>query len=91
MISISFNSFYVFNGFLINMVAIFVRSAKLVTLGANIIKVFWNNGYEVILLAHDVTNKISSSDKNYIVDVIMWPKFGNSVISMREVTISSIS
>ena len=26
----------------------------------------------------------------YIVDVVMWPKFGNSSISMREVTITTI-
>ena len=28
--------------------------------------------------------------KNYIVDVFMWPKFGNSSISMRKVNIISI-
>ena len=38
---------------------------------------------------HDVTNKILSSDSNYIVDVAMWPKFGNPSISMREVIIAS--
>ena len=27
---------------------------------------------------------------NYIVDVVMWPKFGNSSISMREVMITTI-
>ena len=39
---------------------------------------------------HDITNKILSRDSNYIVDVVMWPKFGNSSISMREVIIISI-
>ena len=34
--------------------------------------------------------KILSGDSNYIVEVIMWPKFGNSSISMREVIITSI-
>ena len=29
-------------------------------------------------------------DSNYIVDVAMWPKFGNSNISIREVIITSI-
>ena len=59
---------------LINMVAIFMMSSKLDTLGLLKIKLFWNKGYEVIISVHDVTNKILSSDSNYIVDVVMWPK-----------------
>ena len=35
-------------------------------------------GYDVIVLVHDVTNKILLCDSNYIVDVVLWPKFGNS-------------
>ena len=27
----------------------------------------------------DITKKILSCDSNYIVDVVMWPKFGNSL------------
>ena len=38
----------------------------------------------------DVTNKILSRDSNYIVDAVMWRKFGNSGISMGEVIITSI-
>ena len=38
----------------------------------------------------DVTNKILSHDSNYIVDAVMWPKFGNSSISMRKVILTSI-
>ena len=38
----------------------------------------------------DVINKILSRGSNYIVDVFMWPKFGNSSISMREVITTSI-
>ena len=72
------------------MVAILMMSAKLATLGLLKIKVFWNKGYDVIISVHDVTNKILSRDSNYIVDVVMWPKFGNSSISMREVIITSI-
>ena len=45
--------------------------------------VFWNKGY-------DVTNKILSRDSNYIADVVIRPKFGNSNISIREVTVVSI-
>ena len=38
------------------------------------IKVFWNKGYDAIVYVYDVTNQILSSDSNYIVDVVMWPK-----------------
>ena len=53
-------------------------------------KVFWNKGYDVIILDHDVTNKILLHDSNYIVDVVIWPKFGCSSVSTREVIITSI-
>ena len=65
-------------------------SAKLATLSLVKIKIFWNKGYDMITLVCDVTNKILSHDSNYIVDVAMWPKFGNSTTSMREVIITSI-
>ena len=58
------------------MVAILITSAKLATLGLLKIKVFWN--------------KTLSCDSNYIADLAIWPKFGNSSISMREVIIISI-
>ena len=67
-----------------------MMSAKMATLGLLKIKVFWNKGYDVIISVHDVTNKILSRDSNYIVDVVMWPKFGNSSISMREVITTTI-
>ena len=67
-----------------------MMSAKMATPGLLKITVFWNKGYDVIISVHDVTNKILSSDSNYIIDVVMWPKFGNSSISMREVIITSI-
>ena len=51
---------------------------------------FWNKGYDIIILARDVTSKILSGYLSYIVDMAMWPKFGNSSISMREVIIISI-
>ena len=54
------------------------------------IKIFWKKSYDVIINVYDVTNKILSSDSNYIVDAVMWPKFGNHSISMREVIIISI-
>ena len=49
-----------------------------------------NKGYDVIISVDDVTNKILSRDSNYIVDVLMWPKFGNCSISMKEVITISI-
>ena len=65
-------------------------SAKIATPGLLKIKVFWNKGYDVILYVHDVTNKILWHDSNYIVDVVMWPRFGHSSISTREVIKISI-
>ena len=64
-------------------------SAKMAAPALLKIKVFWNKGYYVIYSVYDVTNKILSHDSNYIMDVVMWPKFGNSSISMREVIITS--
>ena len=60
------------------------------TLGLLKIKIFWNKGYDVIISVHDVTNKILSLDSYYIVDMVKWPKFDNSSISMREVILTSI-
>ena len=54
------------------------------------ITVFWDKGYDVIISVNDVTNKILWRDSNYIVDLFMWPKFGNSIIYMREVITTSI-
>ena len=49
--------------------------------------VFWNKDYDVIICIHDVVNKILSRESNYIVAVVMWPNFGNSSISVKEVII----
>ena len=57
-----------------------MMSAKMTTSDLLKIKVFWNKGYDVIIYVHDVTNKIISRDSNYIVDVVMWPKFDNSIL-----------
>ena len=65
-------------------------SAKIATPVLLKIKVFWNKRYDVKTPANDVNNKILSPDSNFIVDVFMWPKFGNSSISMREVITTSI-
>ena len=71
-----------------NMVTILIMSAKMATPGLLKIKIFWNKGYDVIVSVHEVFNKILSCDSNYIADV-MWPKFGNSNVSMRDVIIAS--
>ena len=67
------------------MAAILMRSWKLATQGVLKIKAFWSKGFDVTISANDVTNKIFLRDSNYIVDVVMLPKFGNSSISMKEV------
>ena len=54
------------------------------------IAVFWKKGYHIIVPVDDVTNKILSRDSNYAVYVFMWPKLGNSSISMREIITTSI-
>ena len=54
------------------------------------IKTFWKKAYDVIISAHDVTNTILSGNSNYNVNVVMWQKFGNSTISLREVILTSI-
>ena len=75
---------------LINMVTILMMSAKMATPGLLKTRVFWKKGYGVIICVHDVTNTFLSGDSNYIIDVAMWPKFGNCSISMRKVIVTSI-
>ena len=72
------------------MVTILMMSAKMAIQGFLKIKVFWNKDYDVIISFCDVTKKTLSRVSNYIVNVVMWPKFGNSSTSMREVIITSI-
>ena len=67
-----------------------MMSGKLVTLGVHKIKLFWRKSRDVKIYVHDISNKILSRNSNYVVDVVMWQKFSNSTISMREVIITSI-
>ena len=67
-----------------------MMSAKMANSGLVKIMAFWNKGSDAIIPVNDVTSKVLSRDSNYIVDVFMWPKFGNSSISMREVITTSI-
>ena len=72
------------------MVKILMMLAKIATPGLLKIKIFWTKAYDVIVSAHDVTSTILSRDSNYVLNVVMWSKFGNSNISVREVIITSI-
>ena len=69
---------------------ILMMPAKMATLGLLKIKVFWNKVYDVIISVYGVTNKISLGESNYIINSIIWQKFGNSSTSMREVIFTSI-
>ena len=64
--------------------------AKVGTPGLLKMKILWNKRCDAIIIDYDVKNKMLSPDSSYIVDVVMWPKFGNSKISIREVIITSI-
>ena len=72
------------------MVTTFMISPKTATEGLLKKKIFWNKSYGVIASVQDVTNKILSGESIYIVDVIVWPLFDNSRISITEVITTSI-
>ena len=72
------------------MVEILTLSVKVTTPGIFKVAKFLNKSYDVIIFAYGVTNKILLLNSNYMVDVIMWPKFFNSGISKREVIKASI-
>ena len=76
--------------FIKNMVKILIMSAKMAAPALLKIKIFWNKGYYVKDSFYDVSDKILSLDSNQIMDVVMWPKFGNSSTCVREVIITSI-
>ena len=60
------------------------------------IKVFWNEGYDAITFTHGFAYKILLNNSNYIVDVAIWPTFGNFSVTeevredVREVIINSV-
>ena len=74
-----------------NLVMILMMSEKMATPGLLKTMVFLNKDYDVIINVNDLAKKILSNDSNYILYLFMWPKFGNSIISMREVITTSIS
>ena len=67
-----------------------MMSAKLATLDILEINAFWKKVLDVVISVHYVTNIILLRNSNYIVDVVIRPKFGNCGISMTEVIIISI-
>ena len=67
-----------------------MMSAKMAMPGLHKITVFLNKGYDVTISVNDVIKKFLSRGSNYIVDLFMWPKFGNSGISMTEIITTSI-
>ena len=85
----SFNFSWVFRCFCNKPGYNLMMSAKMATSDLLKITEFWNNDCDVIISVNDVTNKISWHNSNYIVDVLMWPKFGNSSISMKKVITTS--
>ena len=72
------------------MVIILMTSAKMATLGLLKIEVFRNKGCDVIISVYDIINKNLSRESNFIVDLVMLPKFGNFRTTMREVIITSL-
>ena len=72
------------------MVKILMMAAKMATPVLLNIKVFLNKGYYIIYTVYDATNKILLHDSNYVMDLVMWPKFGSSSICIREVIQISI-
>ena len=69
-----------------------MMSAKMATPALLKIKVlFWNKSYDVMIYLSDIIDKfLKILFYHYIVDVVMWSKFGNWRISIREVIIISI-
>ena len=63
-------------------------SAKIASLVPLKIKVFLIKDYSVIIFVYELINKNVSRDSNHTVVVVMWPNFGNSRNSMREVIIT---
>ena len=61
-----------------------MMSAKSATIDLLKIKAFWYKGCDVMISAHDATKRLSSCDWNHIVNAVMWPKLGNSSITIRD-------
>ena len=89
-ISNFFNFFESLKMVLVTIDTILMMLRKMPRLGLLKMRLFWNNCYDVIISVYDIINKILLNASNYILGVVMWPKFGSSSISMTEVIITSI-
>ena len=69
----------------INMITILIMPTKLVTPDFLEMKVFWNRVYDVITYVSDISNKISSCDLIYIVDMGMWQRGGFREVALLQV------
>ena len=65
-------------------------SAKFTILGLFRTNVFSNKDYDVTASVYDVNNKILWHASHCILDLVVWSKFGNSSISLRQVVITTI-
>ena len=77
-----FNFSWVFKDCFNKKVTILMMLAKMAAPGFLKITVFQNKGYNVIINVHHVISKILSLDSNYIGDMVMWPKFDDTNITM---------
>ena len=69
---------------LTSVIAILTMSTKFAIAGLLKITVLWNKGYDIITSM--TSSNILWHDSNYIVNVVIWSKFGNSG-TMKEVII----
>ena len=67
-----------------------MMSSKLASHGLLKIKILKNKDYNVLIVDYEVSNKALSCDSNYIVDVVMLPKFVHSSLSMTGIIITTI-
>ena len=76
--------------FVFDLIAILTRTARTDTPGLLKIILSWKNVNDVIISIHEVINKTSLYDANYIVDMVVKPKFGDTSISMTEISKISV-
>ena len=72
--------------FQINIAAILMMPTKSATVGFLTIKVFWNKGYEVITIVHDVPKNFDQMTQIKLYMCPKWPKFGNSSSSQGDLS-----
>ena len=89
MIIFTFISWFQYS-FVFDLIAILMMSARTDTLGLLKIILSWKNVNDVIISIYEVISKTSLYDSNYIVDMVMKPKFGNTSISMTEISKISV-